>query len=219
MERTQGSSRPKLSGLSAVNKSRLLVIFTKNPVKGEVKTRLARSVGEQKALEVYETLREHTARVTEVVDAGRLVYYSRFVPFSDLFRTEKFIPRLQKGDDLGERMFHAIKEGFEAGFAHVVLIGTDCYELSYTILNEAFSALERHDAVIGPATDGGFYLIGLNRVLPELFLDRQWSTPEVFRETATRLQRFAIEYELLTELSDIDTFEDLKKSTLWPLQP
>ncbi len=202
-----------------MNKSCLLVIFTKNPEKGEVKTRLARGVGEEKALEVYETLREHTARVTECVEAERMVYYSRFIPASDLFRTENFLPRLQKGDDLGERMFHAMKEGFEAGFAHVVLIGTDCYELSYKILNEAFCALERCDAVIGPATDGGFYLIGLNRVLPELFLDRKWSTCEVFWETTTILQHFAIEYERLPELSDIDTIDDLKKSTLWPLQP
>jgi len=214
-----GKSRPKLSGLSAVNKSRLLIIFTKNPVKGEVKTRLAGSIGEQKALEVYETLREHTARVTEGVEAVRMIYYSRFIPSSDHFLTEKFLPRLQKGDDLGERMFHAMEEGVEAGFAHIVLIGTDCDELSREILDEAFSALERYDAVIGPASDGGFYLIGLKRVLPELFLDRQWSTPEVFGETTTILHRFAIEYERLPELSDIDTFEDLKKSSLWPLQP
>jgi len=206
------------SRVPSVTNSRLLVIFSKNPVKGEVKTRLAQSIGDKKALEVYETLREHTARVTECVDAERMVYYSSFIPSSDLFGTENFLPRLQKGDDLGERMFYAMKEGFEAGFAHVVLIGTDCDELSSQILNEAFSALTRYEAVIGPATDGGFYLIGLNRVLPELFFERQWSTPEVFGETITRLQRLAIEYERLTELSDIDTFEDLKKSTLWPLQ-
>ena len=164
-------------------------------------------------------LREHTAKVTEGVDAELMVYYSRFVPSSDLFFNDNFLPRLQKGDDLGERMFHAIKEGFEAGFAHVVLIGTDCYELSCKILSEAFSALERYDAVIGPATDGGFYLIGLNRLLPELFLDRQWSTCKVFEETTTILHRFAIEYERLPILSDIDTFDDLKKSILWTLRP
>lgn len=198
---------------------RLLVIFSKNPEKGQVKTRLARSVGEERALEVYEILREHTVRVTEGVESERMIYYSRFIPASDLFLTEKFVPKVQKGEDLGERMFHAIEAGFEAGFGHVVLIGTDCYELSREILDEAFSALERSGAVIGPATDGGFYLIGLNRVLPELFLNRQWSTPEVFKESTTILNRFAIAYERLPELSDIDTFEDLTKSTLWPLQP
>ncbi len=202
-----------------MNKHRLLIIFTKNPEAGQVKTRLAHSVGEEKALEVYETLRNHTARVTAGVDAIRMIYYSRFIPSFDLFLTEKYLPQLQMGDDLGERMFHAINAGFERGFRHIVLIGTDCYELRSEILDEAFNALERYDAVIGPATDGGFYLIGLNRVFPELFLDRQWSTPEVLRETTDTLQRFAIKYERLAELSDIDTFDDLKKSTLWPNQP
>ncbi len=209
----------KLSGLFAVNMNRLLVIFTKNPEAGRVKTRLARSVGEEKALEIYETLREHTATVTKGVDAKRMVYYSRFIPASDLFLTETFTPKIQQGDDLGERMFHAINSGFESGFHHIVLIGTDCYELSQEILNQAFSALEQCDAVVGPATDGGFYLIGLNRPLPELFLDRQWSTPDVLRETTTILQQLAIPCELLSELSDIDTFDDLKKSKLWPYQP
>ena len=116
-------------------------------------------------------------------------------------------------------MFHALEAGIESGFRHIVLIGTDCYELSREILNQAFSALERFDAVVGPATDGGFYLIGLNRIFPELFLDRQWSTPDVLRETTTILQRLAIPCELLSELSDIDTFDDLKKSKLWPHQP
>ncbi len=214
-----GRSRFKLPGLSVVNKHRLLIIFTKNPEAGQVKTRLAHSIGEEKALEVYETLRSHTARVTEEVNAKRMVYYSRFIPPSDLFIADSFAPRLQRGVDLGERIFHAIEAGFESGFRHIVLIGTDCYELRSEILNEAFAALERYDAVIGPATDGGFYLIGLNRVFAELFLDRQWSTSEVLRETTNRLERHGIEYKLLAELSDIDTFEDLKKSTLWPHQP
>ncbi len=198
-----------------MNDGRLLIIFTKNPEAGLVKTRLAQTVGDEKALEVYETLREHTALVTATVEAERQVYYSRFIPSSDLFFTSKFTFKLQEGEDLGARMLHAIRTGFQTGFRHIVLIGTDCYELSSDMLNQAFKALERSDAVIGPAIDGGFYLIGLNMLLPELFLNRQWSTPEVCRETIEVLQRFAIPYELLTALSDIDTFDDLKKSTLW----
>ncbi|MBZ4219817.1 MAG: TIGR04282 family arsenosugar biosynthesis glycosyltransferase [Chlorobium sp.] len=198
-----------------MNNGRLLIIFTKNPEAGLVKTRLAQTVGDEKALEVYETLREHTALVTATVEAERQVYYSRFIPSSDLFFTSKFTFKLQEGEDLGARMLHAIRTGFQTGFRHIVLIGTDCYELSSDMLNQAFKALERSDAVIGPAIDGGFYLIGVNMLLPELFLNRQWSTPEVCRETIEVLQRFAIPYELLPALSDIDTFDDLKKSTLW----
>jgi uncharacterized protein len=198
-----------------MNNGRLLIIFTKNPEAGQVKTRLAQAVGDEKALEVYEVLREHTALVTANVETERMVYFSRFIPPSDLFLTNTFTLKLQEGADLGERMLHAIRTGFATGFRHIVLIGTDCYELSSEHINQAFTALERSDAVVGPAIDGGFYLIGLNRLVPELFLNRQWSTPDVFRETIEILQRFAIPYELLAPLPDIDTFEDLKKSALW----
>jgi uncharacterized protein len=198
---------------------RLLIIFTKNPEAGLVKTRLACSVGDKKALEIYKTLRRHTALVTRQVDVERMVYYSRFIPSSDLFLTKDFSLRLQEGDELGARMLHAINKGFETGFRHIVLIGTDCYELNREILDNAFSALERSDVVIGPAIDGGFYLIGLNRMISELFLARQWSTPDVFKETTSILQELSIPYELLTTLPDIDTLDDLKQSRLWTVKP
>ena len=199
--------------------SRLLIILSKNPEAGMVKTRLAKTIGDEKALEIYEILRQHTARTAEKVHAERLVFYSRFIPSFDLFLPGNFSARLQDGDDLGERMLHAIKCGFESGFHHVILIGTDCYELSPAILEDAFSVLERADAVIGPAIDGGFYLIGMNRVMPELFLERKWSTSDVLRETIAILHQLDTSYELLVELSDIDTFDDLKKSPLWTSKP
>ena len=199
--------------------NRLLIILTKNPESGLVKTRLAKTIGENQALEVYETLRHHTARIAEKVDAERMVFYSRFIPSSDLFLTDLFSVRLQDGNDLGERMLHGINTGFQCGFHHIILIGTDCYELNPAILDHAFSALERSDAVIGPATDGGFYLIGMKKVIPELFLDRKWSTPDVFIETTTIFRQLGITYELLATLSDIDTFDDLKKSPLWMRKP
>jgi uncharacterized protein len=125
---------------------------------------------------------------------------------------------MQEGQDLGERMLQAITTGFEQGFQHIVLIGTDCYELTSAIIESAFLALRRTDAVIGPATDGGFYLIGLNQNVPELFLQREWSNPEVLEKTTAILHNLGVKYELLPELSDIDTVEDLKKSGLWPLK-
>lgn len=195
----------------------LLIIFTKNPEPGLVKTRLASSIGDEKALEVYETLRRHTACIAEKVTVQRTAFYSHFLPAEDIFVTEHFNAQLQEGDDLGERMLRAISRGFDEGFRHIVLIGTDCYELSSDTLDSAFSALEHADAVVGPASDGGFYLIGLNKPIPELFLKREWSTQEVLSETIEVLQRLAFTYELLPELSDIDTFDDLKKSGLWTL--
>ncbi len=193
----------------------LLIIFTKNPEPGLVKTRLARSIGDEKALEVYEKLRCHTALIAEKAAVNRTACYSHFLPAADIFLTEHFNAQLQVGDDLGERMLNAISRGFDEGFRHIVLIGTDCYELSTANLDSAFLALERADAVVGPALDGGFYLIGLNKPIPELFLKREWSTKEVLSGTLDILQCLSLSYELLPELSDIDTFEDLKKSGLW----
>ena len=202
-----------------ITSDRMLAIVSKNPETGMVKTRLAKTIGNKKALEIYEILRQHTARVAEKVHAERVVFYSRFIPSTDLCFNDTFSARLQEGNDLGERMLHAIKSGFTSGFRHIVLIGTDCYELNTAILDDAFSVLERVDTVIGPATDGGFYLIGMNRVIPELFLDRQWSTPDVLAETIAILGQLETSYELLVELSDIDTFDDLKKSPLWTNEP
>ncbi len=193
----------------------LLIIFTKNPEPGLVKTRLARSIGDKKALEVYEELRHHTALIAQNVAVNRTVCYSHFLPDADIFLTEHFNAQLQVGEDLGERMLNAIQRGFDEGFRRVVLIGTDCYELSAAILDSAFAVLKRADAVVGPASDGGFYLIGLTKPIEELFLGREWSTKEVLSGTIEVLQRLALPYELLPELSDIDTFDDLKKSGLW----
>ncbi|MEI6846846.1 MAG: TIGR04282 family arsenosugar biosynthesis glycosyltransferase [Chlorobiaceae bacterium] len=202
-----------------MNKEKLLIIFTKNPEAGKVKTRLAATIGNEKALEVYETLRCHTANIAAHVDVNKKVFFSSFIPSSDIFLKGEITADLQRGTDLGKRMQHAISIGFAIGARHIVLIGTDCYELNSTILEEAFTKLERTDAVIGPAKDGGFYLIGMNKVIPELFLGREWSTPQVFRETIEILKRLDISHELLAELSDIDTFEDLKNSRLWNPEP
>ena len=193
----------------------LLIIFTKNPEPGLVKTRLASAIGDEKALEIYEKLRQHTALISANAAVKRTAFYSHFLPSRDIFVTENFSVQLQVGNDLGERMLHAIKSGFDAGYRRVVLIGTDCYELSTAILNSAFEALKRADAVVGPASDGGFYLIGLTKPIQELFLGREWSTKEVLGGTIEVLERLAVAYELLPELSDIDTFDDLKKSGLW----
>lgn len=199
-----------------MKRERLLIILTRNPELGMVKTRLAKSIGDEKALEIYEKLRRHTASVAEKVNSSRMVFFSRTLPSSDIFLNESFTAALQKGADLGERMLHALLNGFETGFGHVVLIGTDCLELTAATLEEAFAALEEYDAVLGPAVDGGFYLIGLNRPIAELFLNREWSRPDVLQKTTDILQKLAIPCRLLSELPDIDTFEDLKKSGLWP---
>jgi hypothetical protein len=194
---------------------RLLIVFSKNPVAGRVKTRLAASIGDRQALDVYDALRAVTGQVTSEADCTRAVFYSDFIPGKDLLLTGGSVGYLQDGDDLGERMHHAFTEGFRLGFQHVALIGTDCPDLSAFLIDLAFEALDGHDAVIGPARDGGFYLVGLNRPMPELFLGRQWSTPEVLRDSLRILREHHLDCAILPALSDIDTIDDLRESGLW----
>ncbi len=196
-------------------KGRLLVIFSKNPIAGLVKTRLAASIGSDQALRVYEQLREITERATAPASCTRAIFYSDAIPEEDLFMHGSTKAYLQDGADLGERMHRAILKGFELGFRQVVLIGTDCPGLTTFLINEAFELLEANDAVIGPARDGGFYLIGLNAPMPDLFLDRRWSTPEVLRDSLRILREKGAAWALLPALSDIDTIDDLKESDLW----
>ncbi|NTV67678.1 MAG: glycosyltransferase [Chlorobaculum sp.] len=193
----------------------LLIIFSKNPVAGLVKTRLAASIGEAEALSVYEQLREITIEATAEIDAAKVVSYADFIPESDLLLTGDTEAWLQQGCDLGERMHNAFVKGFSVGFSRVALIGTDCPEITPFILDLAFQKLDDCDLVLGPARDGGFYLSALKRPFPELFLERTWSTSSVLNDS----QRIAREHqrscELLPALSDIDTFDDLKTSGLW----
>jgi rSAM/selenodomain-associated transferase 1 len=194
---------------------RLLIIFSKNPVAGRVKTRLAAAIGPEEALKVYEALRGITDRATKDVDAQRALFYSDFIPESDLFLDSGTLAFIQEGDDLGDRMHRAFLKGFSLGYNRIVLIGTDCPELTPFIVDLSYRKLETTDVVLGPARDGGFYLIGLKRPFPEIFLGRRWGTPRVLNDTLSLVNAGGAEHSLLPALSDIDTIEDLKASHLW----
>ncbi|UZJ40484.1 TIGR04282 family arsenosugar biosynthesis glycosyltransferase [Prosthecochloris sp. SCSIO W1101] len=192
----------------------LLIVFTRNPVKGQVKKRLAAATSDDFALKVYNKLRSITQEASSASGADIAVYYDDHLPDDDIFRGTKAKTFLQEGSDLGTRMFNAFKQGFSDNYRRIVLIGTDCPELTGTIIRSAFDALEQHHAVLGPAKDGGYYLIGLRALLSELFIDKQWSTCHVCREAMKELDRHGIDYALLQTLSDIDTAEDLGNFSL-----
>ncbi len=192
----------------------LLMIFIKNPVEGKVKTRLAASVGSTNALQVYKKLLRHTQDVAIQVDCDRQVWYSSMIDRRDSWNTDLFDKKLQQGDDLGERMSVAFRKGFETGYKNVVIIGSDCPDLTPQHIDKAFEELESNDAVIGPSKDGGYYLLGLTGVRPELFNDIAWSTPEVYEKTTELFGRLEMSFSTLEILNDIDTLEDLKKSGL-----
>ncbi len=192
-----------------------LVIFVKNPVNGEVKTRLAATVGNDKALSVYRKLLEITAKETEGVNADNLVSYSKSVVEGDSFDDQLFKKSIQKKGGLGEKMKHAFESGFKMGFDRMVLIGSDCPSISKSLIEEAFNRLSDTDCVIGPSHDGGYYLIGLSRFIPEIFDDIEWSTSAVFSSTTKKLEEIKASYSQLKMLNDIDDESDLKKSELF----
>jgi rSAM/selenodomain-associated transferase 1 len=192
-----------------------LLIFVKNPEKGKVKTRLARGVGEERALRIYRALLAHTRWVTQAVEARRLLFYSSFIPEADYWPASRFEKHLQAPGDLGERMRAAFVEGFRRG-GPVVIVGSDCPQLTPRIIEEALARLAQHDFAIGPALDGGYYLLGMRSFRPEVFEEMTWSTPEVFAETIRRIEAMGSTYALLPTLADIDYQEDWERYG-WPL--
>jgi len=191
-----------------------LIIFVKNPIEGEVKTRLASSIGEKKALVVYQQLLKITAKAVEGVNAEKLVSYSGYIEESDDFDEQRFEKTIQKEGDLGEKMKHAFKSSFDNGVNRTVLIGSDCPEISKSLIDEAFKELAEADSVIGPSEDGGYYLIGLSRYIPEIFDDVEWSTSSVFSSTIKALDDLGAIHCVLKKLNDIDTESDLNESDL-----
>lgn len=191
------------------NSSRALLIFTRNPVPGKCKTRLAAAVGEQAALEIYLILLRHTSSISsKLKGVDKYVYFSEFLGNGAIWDPETFQHKLQRGADLGQRMKNAFEDAFEAGYSEVLLIGSDLYDLSTEDLQEAFDRFENTKVVLGPAQDGGYYLLGLKSPLPELFQNKSWGTPTVLRDTLDDLKE--IETALLPMRNDIDHYEDLE---------
>jgi hypothetical protein len=192
-------------------KKRLLIIFIKNPELGKCKTRLAATVGDEKALQFYKKMLERTHEVVLPVNAHKTVFYSGFIDKNDQWaENNQFSKALQKAGDLGDKMNLAFEESFKAGYESICIIGSDCYELDTETISNAFSILENKDAVIGPSTDGGYYLIGMNRLIPEVFTNKKWSTETVSADSIDDFRNLHISFGELQALTDIDTEEDLK---------
>lgn len=196
-------------GLKTNPKSkRLLLIFTRNPQLGKCKTRLAATIGDQAALDVYVFLLEHTRSITASLDASKQVYYSEEIANDDLWSLNTFEKKQQVGEDLGQRMHNAFAEGFKDGYEHILIIGSDMYDLSTKDLEAAFDALETNEVVLGPAEDGGYYALGLSRMHQALFENKQWGTASVLKDSLADLKDTT--YFLLEEKNDVDYYEDIK---------
>ncbi|PCH64872.1 MAG: glycosyltransferase [Bacteroidetes bacterium] len=192
-----------------MNNDYLLMIFVKNPELGKVKTRLASTIGDGKALEIYKTLLAHTCTIANFIVFDKAVFYLENIAHNDLWHNEKFQKYLQNGEDLGERMLNAFTFAFAVGYKRVVIIGSDCIQLTPKIINEAFEMINTNDVVIGPAKDGGYYLLGMNKLYLELFHNKIWSSENVLLDTLIDLKKMNVSYKLLETLSDVDREEDL----------
>jgi rSAM/selenodomain-associated transferase 1 len=196
-----------------------LVIFAKAPIPGGVKTRLCPPLTPDEAATLHgsfvlDTLeRTKAACSTFRLPAVRLLACapsSTHVFFRIMAERHGVLLLDQQGKDLGERMHRAFVDCFAQGFARVVLVGTDVPSLPLIHYQQAFGGLETHDLVLGPAQDGGYYLIGLTRPAADLFQDIPWSSEQVLAATQDRADRAALRTTLLPAWRDIDTIDDLR---------
>jgi rSAM/selenodomain-associated transferase 1 len=192
-----------------MNQKNILIIFAKNLVHGKVKTRLASSIGVDHAFAVYKELLYRTKSIVQNVNADKIVYYSDQVELTDIW-DDRFLKAKQQGLDLGERMRNAFNDSFQRGYSKAVIIGTDCPSLNKHIIQAAFEDLDHKNVVIGPAYDGGYYLLGMKVLYEDLFQNVAWSTKTVFETTITISKHFNLTYSVLPLLHDIDEERDLE---------
>lgn len=187
----------------------LLLIFTRNPELGKVKKRLAAGIGDEATLKIYKHLLQHTVEITRNLQVEKWVCYSEEIPEEDIWEKENFSKKLQQGKDLGERMENAFRSGFKAGYSRIIIIGSDLYDLSEEDLKMAFLRLQQSEAVIGPATDGGYYLLGTKSLTSQVFKNKIWGGDTVLEATLEDLKNYQL--TKLEARNDIDRLEDLKQ--------
>lgn len=201
-------AKARTEKLSAMPK-KILIIFTKNPILGKAKSRLAETVGQHNALLVFKELLAHTVSITAHIECEKRVYFSDEIVDNSYFSDSIYDKRIQKGNDLGERMRNACVEATDDGFDQVVLIGSDCYELTQSEIEKAFSILTHSDFVFGPAQDGGYYLIGTRTTFTKVFDNKTWSTSTVLYEAIRDVEGANLSHGELATLSDVDYEGDL----------
>ena len=190
----------------------LLIIFYRNPKIGTVKTRLAATVGNEKALEIFRKLSLHIKEITEHLPCDKIVFYTDSIDLMDIWPNAKYLKALQQGDGLGERMSNAFAGGFESGYNPICIIGTDCYELTREVILQSFESLQSSDAVIGPARDGGYYLLGMKKLHAGIFTNKRWGTDTVLQDTIREFELSRVQYVKLITLNDVDTEDDLPEA-------
>ena len=192
-----------------------LIIFTRYPEAGKAKTRLIPALGGVGAAELHRRMTETTIATSR--ELQKIYPVSICVCFTGGSLTQMqnwlghdLVYQPQHSGDLGDRLTHAFQAAFDRGAKSVIAIGTDCPDLTSEILTLAFTELENHCLSIGAATDGGYYLIGLNQFIPSVFRDITWSTNIVFQQTLETARHLNLSIAVLPTLNDVDRPEDLQ---------
>lgn len=196
---------------------RAVLFYVKLPEPGKVKTRLAATLGAQRAAEIYRQLAETVLRRIPVEEEVIVMFdppergaeIAAWLRGPGAGRTLRFVP--QAAGDLGARLERAFAAAFAEGCEAVAAIGSDCVELAPAHFAEAWQALATHDAALGPTEDGGYYLLALRAPCPALFADIAWSTPAVCAQTLDRAAEAGLRVHLLPKLHDVDTEADWRR--------
>jgi uncharacterized protein len=193
----------------------ILIIFSRYPEAGKTKTRMIPALGAEGAAELQRKMTERTLAMAIALGASRKVAIAIHFAGGNLPLMQQwlgadlnYIP--QVAGDLGQKMQSAFDLAFASGHQRVVIIGTDCPDLDQAILTKAFNSLLHHDLVLGVAEDGGYYLIGLNHPIPQLFQQIAWGTEQVLNQTSKIAQQLNLQVDYLATLADVDRPQDLK---------
>ena len=195
-----------------MKKSLIYILFAREPIPGTVKSRLAAQIGNEPASRVYEALLKDTvSALCAAGDPFAIAHTPESTPrYFSAFARNALECFPQEGENLGKRMERTFDKCFAVGYEKVVIVGSDIPFLSTEILREASSKLEDNDVVIGPCSDGGYYLIGLSQPTPELFKHISWGDQKVLGQTLDIIQQQGYRIYMLPELFDIDRFDDLQ---------
>ncbi len=203
----------KYNKMKDLNKN-AIIVFSRYPEEGKVKTRLASSLGNAFAKEFYKICAEHTFNEilkTNNNNTRHFLFYSDENDRNKIkkWTRSKFLLFPQIGLDLGEKMLNAFTSVFKNDVSKIIIIGTDLPDISSDIIDKSFNLLDDCDIVAGPATDGGYYLLGMKKIYEKLFLNLPWSTDKLFEQTLKIINELNLNLSILPELSDIDTEKDL----------
>ncbi len=189
----------------------LIIIFARTPEYGKVKTRIANSIGNDEALRIYTKLLLYAENLLATIKKEKILMLSSIPDY----QFWEGVPQSQQiGDDLGEIITNACTTIITKSSTHCIIIGTDCIELTNKIIDDAFVQLNKYDVVIGPAKDGGYYLIGFNNFYPQLFQNISWGTEPVYAETIAAAKKLQLTIFILPVLNDVDELADIPKAWL-----